>query len=172
MGFFNLSSAATSLMTSRARFCSSTADEAKEEEEESDEDMGCGLFDDVEEASAVEPPSPIESGKFLQSLIALQSFSGAWPSISRLPCQKMGISIAEAKEVVQRLVDDGVAKDVTVAEQYVATAAVISFLEKKMADKEETWELVVEKARTWLQDTVDAAYLGRVLVAGASIALA
>lgn len=81
----------------------------------------------------------------------------------------MGIDVAEAREVAQRLVEDGVAKDATMAEQCVATAAVVSFLEKKMADEEETWELVVEKARTWLEDTVDAAYLGRVLVAGASI---
>lgn len=81
----------------------------------------------------------------------------------------MGINVTEAMEVAQRLVDDGVAKDVSVAEQYVATAAVISFLEKKMANEEDTWELVVEKARTWLEDTVDAAYLDRVLVAGKSI---
>lgn len=162
-------SASASYTRSRGGFCNFRAEEEKEEEDDSsDEDMGCGLFEEAEEASA-EPPSPVESGKFLQSLIALQSFSGAWPSISRLPCRKMGIDVAEAREVAQRLVEDGVAKDATMAEQCVATAAVVSFLEKKMADEEETWELVVEKARTWLEDTVDAAYLGRVLVAGASI---
>ncbi|EUC48580.1 hypothetical protein COCMIDRAFT_23746 [Bipolaris oryzae ATCC 44560] len=171
MSFLKASPAFARQPRSRGNFYTLGAEEEKEEEdEESDDDMGCGIFDD--EDSAVAPPASIDSAnpaKFLQSLIALQSFSGAWPSISRLPCKEMGINLAEAREVAQRLVDDGVAKDLAVAEQYVATAAVVAFLEKKMADEEEVWELVVEKAKTWLEDTVDAAYLDRVLVAGKGV---
>ncbi|XP_014558004.1 hypothetical protein COCVIDRAFT_95705 [Bipolaris victoriae FI3] len=168
MGYFKPLPASASQSRSRGGFCNFSAEEEKEQEDDdSDEDMGCGLFDDDEPSAA--PPSIIDPGKFLQRLIAQQSFSGTWPSIPGLPCREMGINVAEAMEVAQRLVDDGVAKDVSVAEQYVATAAVISFLEKKMANEEDTWELVVEKARTWLEDTVDDAYLDRVLVAGKSI---
>lgn len=46
------------------------------------------------------------------------------------------------------------AGDVSDAERILATAVIILFLERKMADDEETWELVVEKARAWLGDKV------------------
>ena len=48
------------------------------------------------------------------------------------------------------------------ADQILATALVITFLERKMPDEEDTWELVVEKARMWLQDTVEDAVLAEV----------
>jgi hypothetical protein len=49
-----------------------------------------------------------------------------------------------------------------VAEQILATALVIKFLEKNMADEEETWELVADKARDWLRDSVGDAGLEEV----------
>jgi hypothetical protein len=37
------------------------------------------------------------------------------------------------------------------AEHAMLTAIVVIFLSKKMRSEEDTWELVVEKARTWLE---------------------
>ena len=46
-------SASASYTRSRGGFCNFRAEEEKEEEDDSsDEDMGCGLFEEAEEASA------------------------------------------------------------------------------------------------------------------------
>jgi hypothetical protein len=41
------------------------------------------------------------------------------------------------------------------AERTLLTAIVVVFLERKMADEEDTWELVVEKARKWVEDKLE-----------------
>jgi hypothetical protein len=41
------------------------------------------------------------------------------------------------------------------AERTLLTAIVVVFLERKMADEEDTWELVVEKARRWVEEVVE-----------------
>lgn len=48
------------------------------------------------------------------------------------------------------------------AHQVLATATVVLFLEKKMQDEEETWELIVEKARAWLENEVAEDVLAQV----------
>lgn len=48
------------------------------------------------------------------------------------------------------------------AETVLSTAIVVNFLEKKLPEEEETWELVVEKAREWLGEAIDAKLLEEV----------
>lgn len=50
----------------------------------------------------------------------------------------------------------------TNADKVLATATVVMFLEKKMQDEEETWELVVEKARAWLENELAEDVLAQV----------
>jgi len=73
----------------------------------------------------------------------------------------MSISRDAARSAVDTLIDvSKQALDRTKAEQLLSTAIVVVYLETKMEDEEDTWELVVEKARTWLEDTVDENVLG------------
>jgi len=48
------------------------------------------------------------------------------------------------------------------SEHLLATAIVVLFLEKKMQDEEDTWELVVEKARAWLESELAEEVLARI----------
>lgn len=100
-------------------------------------------------------PAPASASALLKRLIASQSFDGSWTGITDLFCTEMKISGDATRSAVVKLVDASKRRlDRTKAEHVLSTAIVITFLEKKMEDKEETWELVVEKARTWLDDAV------------------
>jgi uncharacterized membrane protein len=48
------------------------------------------------------------------------------------------------------------------AELVLSTAIVVLFLEKKMQEDEERWDLVVEKARTWLGEVTSEDVLAEV----------
>jgi hypothetical protein len=174
------------------------------DEEESDEDMGFGLFDsgpagemimvcqwsqftkattvsslpapvmckmvkttdrmdwDLDAEEQTESPSQ-EVGTLLQRLIARQSFEGSWTTIPKLLCEEMEISHDAFHAAADKLVDDSKqGLDRIISEEVLSTAIVVVFLEKKMEDDEETWELVAEKARTWLEDKVSDDVLGEV----------
>ena len=96
-----------------------------------------------------------DTGTLLQRLIARQSFEGSWDAIGKLPLDEMyldrdAISLANAQLNASK------------SERLLATAIVVLFLEKKMQDEEETWELIVEKARAWLESEVAEEVLARV----------
>lgn len=74
----------------------------------------------------------------------------------------MNIDTDAATKAVVTLVDDKIAPDQVLAKQILVTAVVVRFLEKRVADEEETWELVVDKARVWLEGEVDEKGLRRV----------
>jgi hypothetical protein len=67
----------------------------------------------------------------------------------------MKLDRRSATEAVAKLTE-------TNADQILATATVVMFLEKRMQDEEETWELVVEKARAWLENEVAEDVLAQV----------
>ena len=73
----------------------------------------------------------------LQKIIALQTFEGCWEFDGRL-VEAVGIS---AQHKVPQDVDW----------KMWATVLAITFLKEKMAGDEETWVMVVEKARGWLK---------------------
>jgi hypothetical protein len=95
------------------------------------------------------------SGTLLQRLIARQSFEGSWLAIDKLPCEEMKLDRDAATKAVTQLSE-------TKADQILATATVVMFLERNMQDEEETWELVVEKARAWLENEVAEGVLAQV----------
>ncbi|KAG9187499.1 hypothetical protein G6011_05370 [Alternaria panax] len=140
----------------------------EEAESSQDEDMGFALMDGPESPpdpvySSTSPSSPSskrpktdeEPGTLLQRLIARQSFEGSWAAIDKLPCDEMKLDRDAASKAVAKLTE-------TNAHQILATATVVLFLEKRMQDEEETWELVVEKARAWLESKVAETVLARV----------
>ncbi|CAN9132893.1 unnamed protein product [Alternaria alternata] len=154
-----------------------------EEKEESDEDMGFALMDSPvspqspgkkprngrqnrANRSAYSPTSPSspnskrqkseeETGTLLQRLIARQSFEGSWAAIDKLLCDEMKLDRDAASKAIAKLTE-------TNADKVLATATVVMFLEKKMQDEEETWELVVEKARAWLENELAEDVLAQV----------
>lgn len=139
-----------------------------EEKEESDEDMGFALMDSPvsPQSPAYSPTSPSspnskrqkteeETGTLLQRLIARQSFEGSWAAIDKLPCDEMKLDRDAASKAIAKLTE-------TNADKVLATATVVIFLEKKMQDEEETWELVVEKARDWLENELAEDVLAQV----------
>lgn len=131
----------------------SFADRGVEDEadEESDEDMGFGLFDgdSPPQTPIVEKKVNIDEDTLLQRLIKRQTFEGSWTN-DNLPCDSMGIVRHSASVVIEKLVAAHPELDREKIGVAVATTIAVTFLEKKMADQEDTWELVVEKAREWL----------------------
>lgn len=78
----------------------------------------------------------VEEADPLQKMIALQSFEGCWKFNDKL---LKAVWLPE-----QHQVPEGVALNVW------ATILAITFLEKAMEDQTEAFEMVVEKARGWL----------------------
>lgn len=93
-----------------------------------------GLFGATGSRSCLDPQSMTESDK-VHAIINLQNFEGHW----------------EAGNELFRIMDlnDRAQKSKTLVE---TTLLVVVFLEQKMAGEKDVWELVVEKARAWLQN--------------------
>ncbi|KAI9774356.1 MAG: hypothetical protein M1840_004250 [Geoglossum simile] len=87
--------------------------------------------------SPISTPKPAET---LHALIALQSFTGSWDLTSSL-CALLGLTLPDTQAKVQDKKLWGV----------WATILVIVYLEGKLADEEETWDLVVGKAKDWVR---------------------
>jgi Vault protein inter-alpha-trypsin domain/von Willebrand factor type A domain len=85
-------------------------------------------------------PKPTNPTETLHALIALQSFAGSWALTSGL-CDLLGVTLSNAQAKVQ----DKKLWDVW------ATILVVVYLEQKLANEEETWDLVVGKARDWVK---------------------
>ncbi|KAL1650762.1 hypothetical protein SLS58_000880 [Diplodia intermedia] len=97
----------------------------------------------------------------LQRIVALQTFEGSWELDRRLLGAVGGLpgvndggdgddSMADA---MRALGCDGPAADgaaLLVVRKVAATALAVAFLRLKVAEEEEAWELVVEKAEDWL----------------------
>ena len=116
----------------------STKSEEEKEEEDDDDDMGYGLFDDAPAAPTAKTIDP------LHGLIGLQTFSGAWEWNDEL----LAIVMPEGK----KLEFDAA----FVLEQVMATSLAVAYMEARLADSKDVWEMVVEKAKTWLGSQVGA----------------
>ncbi|RMZ79352.1 hypothetical protein DV737_g3449, partial [Chaetothyriales sp. CBS 132003] len=86
----------------------------------------------------------------MHRLIGLQRFDGSWTP-SDLLWSLVGLG---GSDVEKKLVVVGVSKTRNEAEVR-ATAIAIAWLEVVMAKEEETWEMVVDKARAWLGGAFD-----------------
>lgn len=80
------------------------------------------------------------SNDTMHSLIDMQKFSGYWTRSEKL-FELLGVNLdgLDMKDEFQ--------KDWDVA----VTAVVVAYFEKKLSDKRDVWEMVVQKARAWLQ---------------------
>jgi len=75
----------------------------------------------------------------LDKIVALQTFQGWW----KLGDGLLGILELSRVEAEKRVLGD-------VSAKVWATVLAIRFLEERLSDREDAWELVVEKARGWL----------------------
>jgi hypothetical protein len=88
-------------------------------------------------------------------LVQKQAFDGSWGRAD-LECEAMGVDQEQALELTASIAKLGSFKDEKAAATVAATALVVLYLETKLVAEKDTWELVVEKARMWLEDAVSA----------------
>ncbi|SPJ73507.1 related to Vault poly [Fusarium torulosum] len=125
------------------------------EESESDEDMGFALMDDGPPAPQVPYQAPTPARKKiselspLQALTTLQTFSGSWTWSADLE-RVLGLSA----ETVSKVELPAAVRDHAEKDSILATACAVLFFKKKLMDEKDTWEMLVEKAEGWLEDSI------------------
>ncbi|KAG7007803.1 hypothetical protein G7Y79_00008g024410 [Physcia stellaris] len=112
-------------------------------ESDSGEDVGFGLFDDGSPAPKTSGESP---GGPLDIIISLQHFTGFWEFNKDL-LSVCGIGTSAAAGTMLASASSGQPS----RGQVWATVLAITFLERKMTSEKDTWELIVDKAKVWLQ---------------------
>ena len=115
-----------------------------------DDGAGAGFGGFSAPAPPAAPPQSASAPKtpeqLLHHLIALQTFQGSWDlDVSLISALKSGASINLDEALVSREISSGVDKT------HLATAIIIVVLETKLAAFRGSWELVIEKARAWLE---------------------
>jgi hypothetical protein len=121
-------------------------------EEDSDEDMGFGLYD------GYTPPGPVDvtaalhserrsSGPFLQ-LVQLQTFTGSWTWTSELEAI-IGVTEQQAGNYNLPTTTSNTA-------DILATICTVVYLKKKLASEKDAWDMLVQKAQDWLEDETGA----------------
>ncbi|KAJ4092562.1 hypothetical protein NW760_012020 [Fusarium oxysporum] len=136
------------------------------EAEESGEDVGFALFDDGAPA-----PAPAASSAFfampassitaapkkkatsdmepLQALTTLQTFAGSWSWSSDLE-RVLGVT----SDQVSKLALPSSVKDHSEKDDVLATACAVLFFKNKLQEEMDTWEMLVEKAEGWLEESI------------------
>ncbi|CAI6336918.1 unnamed protein product [Periconia digitata] len=100
--------------------------------------------------------STTSTGPLLERLVDQQGFNGSWPSVKSIPAKEMGIKFDDVQSIIKMLVSAAKSEaDQSMIETLVGTVLVVLHMERNMADEEETWELVVEKARTFIDEMQD-----------------
>ena len=92
-----------------------------------------------------EPQKPEDP---LQSLAALQSFVGSWEWSDKLE-QTLGTE----KRAAEGAAKSGGAGE-EIGESVLATACVVVYLQKKLADDKDSWEMISDKAVDWLNGEI------------------
>jgi hypothetical protein len=115
----------------------------EEAECEDDDEMGFGLFDDVDSdtsptaaAAPLPPPPSLGKKNVLHELISLQTFVGAWEWNDQL-----------FETIGKKVTFDA---DTFASRQAMATALAVAYLESELAAGKDVWEMVVAKARSWM----------------------
>ena len=98
-------------------------------------------------ASAEEGTSTAANSDPLHTIISLQSFSGSWGFSPALQ-QALNVSSPNVQELMRILSSAPHESDIAV------TAMTVAFLETEMKEKQGVWEMVVEKARAWLNGKI------------------
>ncbi|PVI00686.1 hypothetical protein DM02DRAFT_614142 [Periconia macrospinosa] len=136
-------------------------------ESESDKNESWTIPESFSTSLAYSPTSPQKEGTvsfeqhvgqkpaapLLVRLIDRQAFDGSWPGFDSIPCDEMGLKLNDVEGIAGKLMSMASQKvDKTLIKALVSTVLAVLYMEKKMADEEETWELVVEKARTFAEE--------------------
>lgn len=103
--------------------------------------------------SPASPPTPMQTHspqETLRLLIAHQSFSGAFPFHANV-LEWLRISVPDFSTAQQDLAASGSAPDLEKSANLLTTALAVAYMEKNLAGQKEEWELVVEKAKSWLE---------------------
>jgi hypothetical protein len=95
-------------------------------------------------------PTQKRAPQEMRLLVAHQSFSGVFLYHPRV-LGWLGISVPDFRKAQQHLAIPNSASAQDQSGDLLATALVIVYMEQKLADYKEEWELVVEKARSWLE---------------------
>lgn len=95
---------------------------------------------DAPGAKAILLPKKDEEGMY--EVISLQTFDGSWKWTEGL-FTVLGVGEQKAKDILSGL-----------GEAVMATLLAVAFFEEKMAHQEGVWEMVVEKAKGWLEERI------------------
>jgi hypothetical protein len=104
-----------------------------------------GLALDDLETTVLEPSSPHDR---TMALIALQTFEGSFPLTPALT-RLLGLDLGS---VVTKLSACSVALGEDIKRSLLATLLTVGMLEGKLEEEREVWDLVVEKARSWIEE--------------------
>ncbi|KAM0244800.1 hypothetical protein ACHAP5_005923 [Fusarium lateritium] len=124
-------------------------DYSDEEGGDSGEDMGFCCFDDGPSAPQAPARKKISDMDPLQALTTLQTFSGSWAwsaDFERV--------LDLTGETVSKIELPAAVRDHTDKDSILATACAILFFKKKLMDEKDIWEMLVEKAEGWLEDSI------------------
>lgn len=104
--------------------------------------------EDFTETSDLQPQKQLSDEDKMHMIIEMQEFDGSWKSTDAL-----FNLVSVGKADIKTGVDDKVQ----------STALAIAWLETKMKSEEDVWEMVVEKAKSWLEGVVGSAEIEKVL---------
>jgi hypothetical protein len=142
----------TARRSTEDRTCEVEEDEAEEDSEDSgdgasaekmDVEKDMTIYDEVVMGKKDKAKSRASESDdaILSKLTDLQTFEGSWTWSTAL--LKL-IKVNENNSALTKAIADGVTKEM------LATVLVVTFLEKKLAGEQGTWDLMVEKARDWV----------------------
>lgn len=101
------------------------------------------------------PVVPQTPEALLEFIVERQAFDGAWQWDGAQLVRWLGLDAAQVAAKVKAAVGTSVAEDKML--DIAATAAVLAYLEVKLAGKKDEWEMMAEKAVAWLEEAMAAA---------------
>jgi hypothetical protein len=138
-----------------------TGDLASEcqDNDSSGDEMGFALFDDmghVPPAASSEPKDPFET------VVALQSFEGYWEWKDELfgALKVDGDIICLQAQMSSNQAIAALGSDLSTTSDKLATAIVLAWLETKIKNRKDEWEMLADKAYRWLEATMSNGVAG------------
>lgn len=101
------------------------------------------------------PVVPQTPEALLEFIVERQAFDGAWQWDGAQLVRWLGLDAVQVAAKVKAAVGTSVAEDKML--DMAATAAVLAYLEVKLAGKKDEWEMMAEKAVAWLEEAMVAA---------------
>jgi hypothetical protein len=113
---------------------------------------------------ASRPAKPLSPEDLVHYLIELQTFAGAWEYLPSLMTTLACSLFLDEAMLLQEV-------DATTEKKLFTTALVVVLLEEKLAQWKGSWELVVEKARGWLDEEAGKDNVEKVFVKARGIVM-